>query len=173
MRPGLTALLALCCLATSAAIADERTDVIAASGEWAAIRHSESQIAPPDVCMLANVRRHVAFRKGEDGLEMRVLDENWSLPDDVTGTIDVAVASFSKKLKITANTSTQVVADLDDETAQALFEAMDRSGQMTVTVGKAKPINVSLQGSSRAAVAFKHCARLNVGGSAPGSNPFQ
>ena len=42
-----------------------------------------------------------------------------------------------------------------------------------LTLGKAKPLNVSLVGSTKAATAFKTCAGVKGGSSDPGSNPFQ
>ncbi len=50
---------------------------------------------------------------------------------------------------------------------------MDKNAQMKVTVGKAKPMSVSLVGSTKAATAFKTCAGVKGGSSTPDSNPFQ
>lgn len=50
---------------------------------------------------------------------------------------------------------------------------MDKAAAMAVTVGKAKPISVSLTGSSKAANAFRTCAGIEGGSGKGGENPFK
>ena len=50
---------------------------------------------------------------------------------------------------------------------------MDAASAMIVTVGKAKPVTVSLIGSTKATNAFRTCAGINGNPKAPGSNPFE
>ncbi len=50
---------------------------------------------------------------------------------------------------------------------------MDNSAIMTVTVGKAKPLAVSLVGSTRVTNAFRTCAGINSNAKTPGGNPFE
>ncbi len=123
--------------------------------------------------MLANMRSNIAFRYHDDLLELRIVNLSWSLPTDVSGNIDIAVGAFSKALPITDNTSNSVSATVSDDDGQAILAAMNKSTQMQVTLGKAKPLNVSLVGSTKAATAFKTCAGVKGGSSDPGSNPFQ
>jgi len=57
--------------------------------------------------------------------------------------------------------------------ALELLNAMDKNNLMTVAAGADKPINVSLDGSTRVTNAFKTCAGIKDGSKGGGSNPFQ
>ncbi len=69
------------------------------------------------MCALANMQDHVFFRRGEEGLELRVINEKWSLPAEVSGAIDLSVGAFSKSFPIGANSSTSVSAPITDDDA--------------------------------------------------------
>jgi uncharacterized oligopeptide transporter (OPT) family protein len=115
----------------------------------------------------------VALRAATEGLEVRITDQKWSLPSGVAGAIVLKVADVSKSFDITSNTDTMVVATASETEFLDLFGAMDKSSSMLVTVGKAKPKSVSLNGSSRAANAFRTCAGLAGNDKKGGENPFQ
>ena len=62
---------------------------------------------------------------------------------------------------------------VDGDTALAMFAAMDKAEGMSVTIGKARLFQVSLNGSTRAINAFRTCAGINSNAKTPGSNPFE
>ena len=64
-------------------------------------------------------------------------------------------------------------AEIDLDAFHKLVAAMDKAGSMTVTVGKAGPVTVSLNGSTVVVRAFETCAGIPANTSAPkGANPF-
>ena len=155
------------------ACADERLVPLASGGEWVAVAHTENMTARPDVCGMANMAKGVVFRSDADGLEFRVTNSTWSLPPDVDGAVTIAVGAWTTSLDIGSNTDTMVAAAIGSEIEPAMFAAMDKAATMTVTVGKAKPFQVSLNGSTRVSNAFRTCAGINSNTKTPGSNPFE
>ena len=153
--------------------ADEQMVPLAISGNWAALEHRDSLTAPPDVCLVINAPEGLAFRASLDGKEVRVVNSKWSLPSNVTGSIQIKVGSVLKSFDIGSNTDTMVGASVSDEDMIEVFNAMDQSQTLTLTAGKSKPQNVSLSGSSRATNAFRTCAGLNSNDKKAGENPFQ
>jgi hypothetical protein len=153
--------------------ADEQMVPLAASGEWMTMAHKPSIIAPADVCLALNVVSGVALWAGQGDVQLRVINKAWSLPAGVSGVVSVALPNWNATLDIADNTDTMVSVSLDGEQQTALFRAMDKSNSMAVVVGKARPIQVSLSGSTRATNAFRTCAGLKGDSSDPGSNPFK
>lgn len=155
--------------------ADEQMRLLETSGTWAAMAHSPSMTAPPDVCIVASptLGGAVAFRSGDNRVELRVSNSNWALPNEVEGSVVISVNQFSKTLTITANTEKSIAATIPNVDLVSLFGAMDKGSAMTVTAGKSKPVSISLAGSMRATNAFRTCARISGAPSQPGSNPFQ
>lgn len=153
--------------------ADEQLVPLAMSGDWAALAHKADITSPPDVCVLTNPVRQIAFRAASSGFEIRVTNENWSLPINVSGTIQMKVGDIAKSYDISANTDTMIVASISEAEILEIFGAMDKSSSMLVTVGKSKPFSVSLNGSSRATNAFRTCAGLAGNDKKGGENPFQ
>jgi hypothetical protein len=153
--------------------ADEQMRVLAASGDWVAMAHHASLVAPPDVCLVVNSNGSAAIRADTFSREFRVMDNRWSLPSDVQGTISISVGDWKNTLDIVHNTSTVVSALLPDLALGALFIAMDKASNMTVKVGNEAPRNVSLVGSTIATNAFRTCAGIRGNGSVEGSNPFR
>jgi hypothetical protein len=153
--------------------ADEQMMPLAISGEWAAMAHKPSMTQPPDVCVAMNPKTGVAFWSDGDSVQIRVLNEAWSLPASVKGQIMVAVGNVKLSFDINDNTNKMVDANMESAEYQPLFGAMDSASSMMVTVGKAAPIAVSLLGSSKATNAFKTCAGIKGGSSKGGENPFQ
>lgn len=153
--------------------ADEHTQTLAVSGSWVAAAHSENMTTSPDVCIVFNPMQNVAFRSGTDGVEFRVINEKWSLPAEVKGSISIAVGQISKEFEIVENSDKWVAATIPEDMLLPLFAEMDKAATMAVIVGKAKPLSVSLAGSAKATNAFRTCAGIHSNAQTPGSNPFQ
>lgn len=172
---GLVAAIALVApLATASA--DESLLPIAIQGDWMAVAHRSSEIAPPDVCAATTPVGKGGFVFWTDGtsLEARVLNPSWSLPAGVQGNIDISVKGDDVSLPVSANESTMLSAEIDLDAFHKLVAAMDKAASMTVTVGKAAPVTVSLSGSTVAIRAFETCAGIPASTTAPaGANPFK
>jgi hypothetical protein len=156
-------------MVTGLARADEQLTPLAISGSWAALAHQSSVIAPPDVCVVFDATSGVALHADVGGIQLRIANRDWSLPTGVIGTIVISVGGWSHSFEIDANTNAEVPQDV----IGPMFDAMDKSISMSVVVGKAKPIPVSLSGSTRATNAFRTCAGIKGNVASPGSNPFQ
>ena len=157
----------------SLARADEQLTPLAINGDWAALAHEPSVIAPPDVCLVVNAVSGVALRADANGIQLRVMNNKWSLPAGVTGAIVISVGGWSHSFEIDDNTDTMVNAEVPQDVIGPMFDAMDKSSSMSVEAGKAKPLPVSLSGSTRATNAFRTCAGIKGNVASPGSNPFQ
>ena len=172
-----TATLAACSIAafTLPAAADEQMRLLATSGRWIAVAHSPSMTATPDVCVVATTlptAEQFAIRADVASTEVRLFDEDWSLPAGLTGSLKIDVGAYHHEFNIDANTSTLVSTGVDHNELLLLFAAMDNAGSMSVTAGSAKPLVVSLAGSTKATNAFRTCAGIRSSGSGGGSNPF-
>ncbi len=97
----------------------------------------------------------------------------WSLPTDVAGMVALNIKDKQFELLIGGNTDSSISAEVPDETALEMLALMDKSKVMTIVVGKAKPMNISLSGSSRALNAFRTCAHIRGNNEEAGSNPFK
>jgi hypothetical protein len=156
--------------------ADEGLVPLAHSGSWIAMAHHTSMVAPPDVCMIFNKissSQMLLFRADEDETEIRVADEKWDLPADVAGTIKVSVGAWNGQFDVSHNSESRLDADLSKEDLLAMFAAMDKSATMTINVGKNKPMEISLSGSTKVTNAFLTCAGIKGGNNSHGTNPFQ
>jgi hypothetical protein len=153
--------------------ADEHLVPLAQSGEWVAIAHKVSMTAPPDVCIAINARSGVAFRGDGDSVQLRVIDKKWSLPNSVHGDVLVAIGDWNLTLPIGDNTEDSVSAEVNAADILTLLTSMDKGSTMLVTVGKTKPISVSLTGSSKVANAFRTCAGIEGSSAKGGDNPFK
>ena len=60
--------------------ADEQIATLAVSGDWVAMAHHTSITAPPDVCIAAKDSQGIAFRADTDTVQLRIINEKWSLP---------------------------------------------------------------------------------------------
>jgi len=156
----------------SGAVADEGMVPLAQSGDWIAFAHHESMTAPFDVCIAANVEGRLAFRSDFHGVQIRVTDQTWSLPANVQGSITITVGTFKHQFDINDNTNTMVNAEVPEDVLYPMFDQMEHSGVMFVTVGKSKPAPVSLTGSTKVTNAFRTCAGIKSNAPSPGSNPF-
>jgi hypothetical protein len=155
------------------ASADEMMRPLAESGEWLATAHYASMTSPPDVCLAINSAHGFAFRVDESSIQIRIINQNWSLPVGVQGNIDVTVGSWTHDFLIEDNSDTSVSADVPPDVLNDMFDKMDHASSMSVTAGKALPFVVSLLGSTRVTNAFRTCAGLKGNAPSPGSNPFQ
>ena len=165
------ALVAL--LAVSPACAEEALVPTAQSGSWVALEHRESMTQPVDVCVALNLTTGVAFRSDGSNVQLRIMNNSWSMPTGVTGSVVLSVANWKRAFDINDNTATMVNAELPSEAVPDMFLKIDRAAVMSVIVGKAQPINVSLLGSTRVTNAFRTCARITGNVASPGSNPFE
>jgi hypothetical protein len=134
--------------------ADEQMRPLAISGDWVAMAHQTSMTAPPDMCLVVNGVSGIAIRAADESVQFRVVNKTWALPTGVAGTIMLTIGDWKTVLDIDDNTDTMVNAELSNESIVPMFTAMDKSSNMSVTVGKAKPVLVSLSGSTRATNAF-------------------
>jgi hypothetical protein len=166
------ALVATLSVATLAR-ADEQLTPLAISGSWAALAHQSSIIAPPDVCVVFDVTSGVALHADAGGVQLRIVNKDWSLPAGVHGNIIVSIGVWKEVLAIDDNADDMVNAEVPQDVLEAMFAAMDKSTSMSVAVGNAKPLLVSLSGSTRATNAFRTCAGIKGNVATPGSNPFQ
>lgn len=154
--------------------ADEQMRLIAQSGGWVTMSHSDTMLSHPDVCVTFNVTTGVLFRAStDDGVQVRIVNKTWTLPVGVTGTIRLSVGKVSQSVDITSNTDSMVAADVEVDDLKPLLTEMDKQSTMEVVVGKAKPMNVSLVGSTVATNAFRTCAGIRTGDPAGGNNPFR
>ena len=172
-----TVTLAACAIAalTLPAAADEETRLLATSGRWIAASHSASMTAAPDLCLVGSslpTGEQFGIRADVNSAEVRLIDEDWSLPTGVTGSLKIDVGAYHHEFDISGNTSAVVSAVADQDELLLLFAAMDNAGSMSVTAGSAKPLVVSLAGSTKATNAFRTCAGIRSSGSGGGSNPF-
>jgi hypothetical protein len=74
---------------------------------------------------------------------------------------------------IVSNTDTMVDADVDPDKVQPILDDMAKAAVLELTIGKAKPVTVSLSGSATALNAFRTCAGISGSAAGGGANPFQ
>jgi len=111
---------------------------------------------------VANSAQGVAFRADENTVQLRVMDSRWSLPSNVEGSVSITIGVWSQFFEIDDNTSDSVNAEVAADVLTDLFAQMDKATSMSVTVGKAKPFQVSLAGSTKATNAFLTCAGIKT-----------
>jgi hypothetical protein len=155
------------------AFADEQMETTAASGSWIAGQHSPSETDPPDVCMAFNVDAGVGLRSDGVTTTLRVINDKWSLPDDVQGSILITIGAAATTLEIADNTNNMVEAVLDNANLPTLLDGMAKASSMQLKVGKDKAFSVSLAGSTVVLNAFRTCAGIGGSAAGGGSNPFQ
>ena len=165
--------LALAVSCAIPALADEQLIPLAQSGSWAAVEHRPSMTDPPDVCLASVINGAMALRSDGTTVELRSGNDSWSLPDGVQGSISFTVNGNTYSFDIVSNTDTMVSADVDADKVQPILDDMAKASSLTLTIGKAKPISVSLSGSSKALNAFRTCAGIGRGAAGGGTNPFQ
>ena len=171
---GRIALAALVVLAGGwrGARADDQMRPIAVSGGWIAMIHQASLVSPPDVCLAVNPEAKVGFRSDAETLEIRAWNSDWSLPANLTGTVEVHVQEWAGTFDIDGNNNETIYAGMSPLIAEEMFAAMDKSASMTVKVGKSVR-TVSLTGSTKVTNAFRTCAGMKGAPGTAGSNPFQ
>jgi hypothetical protein len=154
--------------------AEEETHIITSSGEWAAMSHSPSQLAPADTCMAVTIAGNSVFmlRIDEETKEIRVVNKKWTLPSGVTGSFNVTIGSYHKSFDIEHNTDVMVTTEVDSDGLVEFINAMDKGSTITVSAGKSAPMAFTLSGSTRVTNALKVCAGIHEA-SKPGANPFE
>ena len=151
--------------------AEEETHPMAASGNWIALAHSESTLAPPDVCLAVEQSGRAALRAQDGNVEFRMTNSEWSLPSGVKGTVILSIAGKDTALDIVSNTSVMVVAEMSKEQVLQMLDSMTKASSMIAKAGKDKPVTISLSGSNKVLSVFRTCAGLQ-GTSGGGANPF-
>lgn len=155
------------------ATADETMTRLAVSGDWVALAHRPSMTAAADVCILGDAASGVGVRVGVEGISLRVMNKNWSLPTGVKGQIAVSVGNWNAAFDIDDNSHNMISAEIAPDVIVPMFTAMDKGTSMSLQIGKEKPLVVSLSGSTRATNAFRTCAGIEGNAESPGSNPFE
>jgi len=167
--------LAFPCVSARTAHGNEQIRPLAISGDWIALSHSDSMLAPPDMCLAVQRGESLSFviRADEDDIEIRLLDTHWSLPSGVSGDIQVNIDNDTYDLTITDNTSNMVIFTISKKTLQSMIAAMNKAASMAVKPGDAAPHVVSLNGSNKVTTAFLTCAGIHAKGEGAGSDPFK
>jgi hypothetical protein len=129
-------------------------------------------LAPPDACVATAPQGLVGIRGDSEGVDFRVMNDDWALPSRVNGVINLNVAGTKFSLGITDNTDTMVTAQIPGRDVLPLLDAMAKSPTMILVTGNEKPRTISLAGAAKVLNAFRVCARLD-GGSGAGTNPFK
>jgi hypothetical protein len=155
------------------AMADEQMRPLAMAGTWIAMAHQPSMIAPPDVCLALDAATGVALWSNGEDVQLRVINSKWSLPTNVAGEVVVSIADWTATLGINDNTDTMISASMEEGQRDALLQAMDKGSSMSVKVGKAGPMKVSLSGSTKVTNAWRTCAGLKGSAGTPDTNPFK
>ena len=151
--------------------AEEEMRPIAAAGNWVAVAHHASALAPADVCLAIEQDGHAALRAQDSDIEFRMMNNEWSLPADVKGTIVISISGKDTVLDIGTNTSVMVGAEVSKDQVLQLLDSMTKASSMIVKAGKDKPLSISLNGSNKVLSAFRTCAGIQ-GTSGGGTNPF-
>jgi len=145
---------------------------LAASGDWVATEQRDSSTGPPDICSAfttgvgsGNEGQTFGLQANIIDTEVRFSDLRWSLPANVSGTLELAVGNYRATLKISDNTNDMAIAAITAGSLKAMIGAMEKANAMTVTIGGGAPLTVSLKGSNRATDAFRACAgRIGAAG---------
>jgi hypothetical protein len=164
--------LALAVSLAAPAWADEQIIPLAQSGSWIAFEHRPSMMESPDACAASAMSGAMALRSDGTTVEIRSGNKTWSLPADVQGSISFTVNGDTYSFAIVSNTDTMVSADVDADKVQPILDDMAKASTLALTIGKAKPVSVSLSGSSKALNAFRTCAGIGGGAADGGANPF-
>lgn len=175
-------LLACLCVVGCAAMAmvdhasaDEVKRVLVETGDWSTRDHAPGATEQADACTTNDDDGVVIlhFDAGDDGgsIVFRTSNEDWSLPANVSGVIEISIDGQTTDLKITDNTHDMVEAEIDKDGTLALLDAMGKAKVVTVKAGKSAPTKVSLDGMQKALTAFRTCSGVG-GSSGGGANPF-
>src|ERR1700733_13328081 len=132
MRISAFCILVMALAISPAAHAQEQTTPIAIDGDWAAMSHSVSITAPPDVCVAAAPSAHFGIRIDDSGdIEFRLTNDSWSLPANVTGSLVFAVNGSKYSFDITGNTSEMVAASVTQNQLLPILADMEKANVMT------------------------------------------
>lgn len=169
---------ALACLMSFLAVpalANPDTEVSVVSGNWMSVRSTDE--TGSRICIGASLPV-LGFRASPQGLEIRVTNDAWSMSADVNGDVLFKVGDVTKTISMSPVSGSTLTGLVQSADLAALLDAMDKAPVMRISVGKAKPIAVSLSGSTRAMNDFRTCSSVrgygDLGGKAvAGGNPFQ
>lgn len=171
-------------LLVETAIAQTQTSQLAASGDWVAHQQSATVSAPPKVCLASTGpgRAMLGLRAASGevlgshvpniALAVAYLNQDWSLPANVSGPLVLGVGYYRLNLHVTQNTGDMVIAPITERELLSLIGAMHNATSMTVTAGTAAAQTISLNGSNVATRAFLDCAGITPPAQGAASNPF-
>lgn len=154
-------------------VADEQMTPLAVSGDWVAVAHSDTITDPPDVCLAIEPGTNFAIRADNTDIEFRLANNSWSLPADVTGTLELEVNGNKYPLGITSNTNTMVSATVKQAEFLQIVGDMNNASSMSIIAGDAAPAKIPLDGSNTVMNAFLTCANIQAPSQGGGTNPFQ
>jgi hypothetical protein len=168
--------LSLLALATASALwgfsSWAETTPITASGDWVAVARQTSAADTQNICMATAPKQRFAIQARSSDIEIRLDNDNWSLPDNVTGILEVDAGGQTYPFEISRSARTWVAASITSDQLLSMVGNMNKASSMTVLAGKAPPLTVSLRGSNAALRAFLDCAGIKAP-SDVGSNPFK
>jgi hypothetical protein len=166
-------MLIMTCAGLMSARADEQMTPLAEQGNWVAMQHSSSITDPPDMCLAASLDG-LAFRTDETDTEIRLVNDKWSLPANVTGSLTLKVNGKTYTFDITGNQDRSIAATISVDQLQSIVADMNKASSMIVIAGSATPITVSLDGSNAVISAYLTCANISPpsGETPAGANPF-
>lgn len=151
----------------------EQMRPLAVNGDWVAMAHVDTLIDPPDVCLAMEPNANFFIRATKTSTEFRFANYSWSLPADVTGTLELDVNGNKYPLDVTGNTNTMVSASVKKTEFLKIIGDMNKASAMSVTAGNSAPVRVPLDGSNTVMSAFLTCSNIRDPRRVGGTNPFQ
>lgn len=117
------------------------------------------RVCPPVLVSNGRRSRAGAWRRRDRGAGQQ---GGWSLPADVTGTLELNVNGNKYPMDITSNTNTMVAAVVDQDELLKIVGDMNKTSSMSVIAGDAAPVQVPLDGSNTVMNAFLTCANIQA-----------
>ncbi len=111
-------------------------------------------------CYLAEATAFLSFQNKDDFVVMVLFDRNWSLPKYVKGAVAISVGHWTASLKSDGNDQNKLIYIINRNFSVQLFDAMQNSDAINVTVGRALPRPISLIDSKETIEAFRRCAGI-------------
>jgi hypothetical protein len=165
-------MLSVLSLLAPLALADESMVPLAEGGNWIAFEHKNSMVDAPDMCGATSLD-HLMLRSDNNDIEVRYANDSWSLPNGVSGAIDLKVNGNDYNLPIGYNTNTVVSSIITQDQLEKLAGDMNKSSTLSLTAGSSPTVAISLSGSNAAITAFLTCSGFSQPGNTGGANPFK
>lgn len=169
----LAAALALLGSGASAKARDTLSQIMA-QGDWHADLGRSIETGAPDECIATTLQGgfNFVFLSGADErlseVEVVISHPTWAFTPGAAGNIDINIQGYIVSFRAyELDFPSPLVGKISSDTFRRLTDAMTRASSMTVTVGKAAPIALSLTGSTAVMRAFETCSGMNK------FNPFK